>query len=213
MDLTTEGRYRVLGRPRDPDELLFVDVDADVDPSDPTADDAFAPTYVDATGYEGELAESVASLSAGNLVDATLTWHDGDPRLSAVDVVAATTFEFLDGVTGVFDAARETWNVAAADGESMHGRVTRDTDGDPNGVLYVFAKQSGARDLFEEFRSGVTPLEPLLDRADAGEPIPPETTQPRAVFAMRPADEPFLVVYIALRRDGVLARTVRDTYA
>jgi hypothetical protein len=94
----------------------------------------------------------------------------------------------------------------------MHGRVPRGTDGEPNGALYVFAKQSGARDLFEEFRTGITPLDPLVRRADRGGSVPPESEQPRAVFVLRPAEEPFLVVYVVFRRDGVLAETVRSTY-
>jgi hypothetical protein len=32
------------------------------------------------------------------------------------------------------------------------------------------------------------------------------------VFVLRPADEPFLVVYVVFRRDGVLAETLRSTY-
>lgn len=215
MDLTTTGRYRVLGRPRDPEELLLIDVDIDAEgdgePGSEADDEAFGPTYVAATGYDGELGERVASLEAGNLVEARLSWADGDPRFDSVEVVAETTFEFLDGVTGMFEAAKETWWAAEADGEAMNSRVTRDTDGEPNGALYVFAKQPGARDLFEEFRSGVTPLEPLVERANEGRA--PESEQPRAVFVLRPADEPFVAVYIAFRRDGMLARTVRDTYA
>jgi hypothetical protein len=222
MDLTTTGRYRVLGRPRDPDELLLIDVgeggSAGGETGGPVGDDgdpadAFDPTYVDATGYDGDPGATVASLSAGNLIDARLSWTDGTPRFESVDVVAETTFEFLDGVTGMFEAATETWYEAEADGEAMNGRVTRDTDGEPNGALYVFAKQTGARDLFEEFRSGVTPIEPLVARANEGEGRLAESEEPRAVFVMRPADEPFLVVYVAFRRDGLLARTVRDTYA
>ncbi|SFR35844.1 DUF6663 family protein [Halogeometricum limi] len=225
MNLTTDGRYRVLGRPRDPDELLLVELDetdetaagatADAD-TDADADEAFAPTYVDSTGYDGDLAATIDALEPGNVVDADLTWHDGDPRFTRVDVVAGTTFTFADGVTGVFEATKNAWMVAEAENEGMNARVTRGTDGDPNGALYVFAKQSGARDLFEEFRDGVTPLEPLVRRVDVGESdridVPPETEQPRAVFVMRPLDEPFLVVYIVFDRDGMLANTVRETY-
>ena len=225
MDLKTSDRYRVLGRPRDPDELLLVEVDdfddADLAASDrreatdetgPDPDEAFAPTYVDTTGYDGDLADAVASLCAGTLVEATLAWSDGDPRFDSIDVVAETVFEFYDGVTGIFEAAKQTWMVAEADNAAMNARVTKNTDGEPNGALYVFAKQAGARDLFEEFRTGVTPLDPLVRRADHGESLPPETEQPRAVFVLRPADEPFLVVYVVFRRDGVLAETLRSTY-
>ena len=204
---TTAGRYRVLGRPRDPAELLLVTIDAD-----DGSDAAFDPVYVDTTGYDGGLAEAVEELHAGALVDATLSWRGGDPRFASLDVVADTVFEFYDGVTGTFEAAKNAWMVAEADNEGMNARVTRDTDGEPNGALYVFAKQSGARDLFEEFRTGVRPLSPLVSRVDEAESVPPEVDQPRATFVLRPADEPFVVVYVAFRRDGVLAETMRSTY-
>ena len=221
----TTGRYRVLGRPRDPDELLLVslaDADdgsgsTDADPAPERsasagAESTFDPAYVETTGYEGELADAVAALAPGTLVDATLAAVDGDPRFESVDVVAESAFEFYDGVTGIFEAAKEAWMVAEADNAAMNGRVTKNTDGEPNGALYVFAKQSGARDLFEEFRTGVTPIDPLVSRADEGESVPPEAEQPRAVFVLRPVDEPFLVVYVVFRRDGVLAETIRSTY-
>jgi hypothetical protein len=224
MDLTTDGRFRVLGRPRDPAELLLVAVDGGDDGKDaddgvgsrghdesvPT--DAFDPVYVDTSGHGGDLSDAIDALEAGALVDATLAWTDGEPRFEGVEVVAATTFEFYGGVTGVFEAAKRTWSVAEADNAAMHGRVTRNTDGEPNGALYVFAKQAGARDLFEEFRTGITPLDPLLRRADRGESVPPEAEQPRAVFVLRPVEEPFVVVYVVFRRDGVLAETMRSTY-
>ncbi|MGQ4554451.1 DUF6663 family protein [Halobellus sp. GM3] len=215
MNPTTAGRYRVLGRPRDPSELLLVSVDggdADRDRPDGPPEEAFSPAYVDTSGYDGELARVVAGLHAGALVDATLSWVDSEPRFDRVEVVADTVFEFYDGVTGVFEAAKRAWMVAEAEHEGMNGRVTKNTDGEPNGALYVFAKQSGARDLFEEFRTGVTPLDPLVSRVDQGESVPPEANQPRAVFVLRPLDEPFLVVYVVFRRDGVLAETMRSTY-
>ena len=210
----------MLGRPRDPAELLLVTVDGDGGvagegegnagrPED--ADEAFAPVYVETAGYDGELAATVEGLHPGMLVDATLAWRDGDPRFSSLSVVADTIFEFYDGATGIFEAAKNAWMVAEANNEGMNARVTRNTDGEPNGALYVFAKQSGARDLFEEFRTGVTPLSPLVTRVDEGG-VPPEEEQPRAVFVLRPADEPFLVVYVAFRRDGTLAETMRTTY-
>jgi hypothetical protein len=217
MDLTTEGRYRVLGRPRDPDELLLVELSADASDSEGDAppEESYDPTYVDATGYEGDLAATVDSLAAGNVVDADLTWRDGDPRFADLSVVAETAFTFADGVTGMFEAAKQAWMVAEAENEGMNARVTRNTDGDPNAALYVFAKQSGARDLFEEFRDGVTPLEPLVRRVDVGGgevEMPPESEQAREVFVLRPVDEPFLAVYIVFDREGMLASTVRDTY-
>lgn len=220
---TTSGRYRVLGRPRDPAELLLVSVEGGdtgvdgerpggADSSETDAEEAFAPVYVDTTGYSGGLAETIDNLHAGALVDVTLSWPDGEPRFETADIVAETTFEFYDGVTGIFEAAKETWMLAEAENEGMNSRVTKSTDGDPNGALYVFAKQAGVRDLFEEFRTGVTPLDPLVRRVDEAEPLPLEREQPRAVFVLRPADEPFLVVYVVFRRDGMLAETIRSTY-
>jgi hypothetical protein len=197
MELETSGQFRVLASPRDESELLLID------------DAEFDPVYVTRQGYDGDLAERVAALAPGNLVEATLTWsEEGEPRFAGLSVVRETELVFGDGVTGIFEAAKETWHVAEAEGDAMNSRVTRDTDGEPNGVLYVFARQSGARDLFEEFRSGVRPLEPLLQRVEEGR----DDDDDRAVFVLRPADEPFLVVYIVFHRDGMLAKTVRDTY-
>ncbi|WP_160134478.1 DUF6663 family protein [Halococcus salsus] len=191
---TTAGTYRVLRSPRDPDELLLLDVESQ------------DPTYVPSTGYEGDLAERVAELEAGNRIAAEIVWADG-PRFAAVETETETTVEFVDGATGIFEAARETWNEAEREGRAMNSRVTRDTDGEPNGVVYTFAKQSGERDLFTEFRDGVTPLEPLIDRlAEGAEP-------PFAGFVIRPADEPFVLVALAIDRTGPLAETIRETYA
>ncbi|SFK99455.1 hypothetical protein SAMN04487950_1813 [Halogranum rubrum] len=197
MELTTSGRFRVLDSPRERPELLLIDLDS------------FDPTYVETQGYDDALADAVDRLRPGFVVEATLTWtEDGTPRFASLDVERETRLEFVDGVTGVFEAARETWQTAEAENEGMNSRVTYDTDGAPNGVLYVFAKQAGARDLFEEFRSGVRPIEPLLQRVNENR----DDDDPREVFVMRPADEPFVLVYIVFRADGVLANTVRDTY-
>ncbi|MFB6156036.1 MAG: DUF6663 family protein [Haloferacaceae archaeon] len=203
MDLTTSGRFRVLESPRAPSKLLLVDVA----PEDPEAPDAYEPTVVDAAGYGEPLASTVADLEPGNVAEATLAWDAGTARFTDLSVVRRSVVAFADDVTGVFEAATETWEAAVADGAGMNSRVTYDTDGEANGVLYVFAEQSGARDVFEEFRTGALPLEPLLARVnqnhDAGE---------REVFVMRPVDHPFVLVYIALRKGGLLAETVRDTY-
>jgi hypothetical protein len=146
-------------------------------------------------------------LTAGWVVDATLAWEAGTARVDDCEVVRRSRYYFYDGVTGMFEAARQTWADAAANGEAMASTVTRDTDGVPAGALYVFAKQRGARDLYEELRTGVTPVEPLVERVnedhEGGE---------RAVFVMRPAEEAFVCVYVVFERDGLLARTVRDTY-
>jgi hypothetical protein len=194
MQSTTSGTYRVLRSPRDTEEVLLLDVE--------TQD----PTYVTTAGYEGDLAETVAELEPGNRIDAMLSWNDGTPRFADIDIETRTTVEFADGATGIFEAARETWQAAAREGSAMNSRVTRDTDGEENGVVYTFAKQSGQRDLYEEFRDGITPLEPLIDRlAEGAEP-------PFGVFVIRPADEPFVLVALAIERDGLFAETIRDTY-
>jgi hypothetical protein len=109
----------------------------------------------------------------------------------------------------------------------MNSAVTYSTGKEPNGVVYVFAKQDPPRDLFEEFRTGATPIEPLIQRVnathdsddaadtdDAASTADSDADDPaeRAVFVLNPADEPFVVVYIVFRKDGMLAQTVRDTY-
>ena len=194
MHQTTTGTYRVLESPRAPDELLLLDTE--------TQD----PTYITTAGYEGNLTEQVADLEPGNRITATLSWAEGTPRFSAVEVETHTTVEFVDDATGIFEAARETWEEARREGAAMNSRVTKDTDGEANGVVYTFAKQSGQRDLYEEFRDGVTPLEPLIDRlTESADP-------PFAVFVIRPVEEPFVLVVLALDAEGLFADTVRDTY-
>ncbi|SDM00756.1 hypothetical protein SAMN04487949_0474 [Halogranum gelatinilyticum] len=197
MELTTSGRFRVLDSPRERPELLLIDLES------------LDPTYVRTDGYDSVLDDIVAGLRPGFVVEATLAWtEEGTPRFSSLSVDERTRIEFVDDVTGLFEAARETWQNAEADNEGMNSRVTYDTDGAANGVLYVFAEQPGARDIFEEFKSGVLPLEPLIDRVNENR----DDDDQREVFVMRPADDPFVVVYIVFAADGMLANTVRDTY-
>ena len=186
MQPTTTGRYRVLESPRDPGELLLVDVE--------TTD----PTYVEVGGE--------SDLRPGYLIEATLSWDDGTPRIADCSVEKETLFEFVDDATNVFEAARETWEGARAGGDGMNSQVTYDTDGEPNGVVYVFAEQTGARDIWEEFRGGVLPLEPLVDRLSEFDDCDHE------VFVMRPRAEPCVIVYLVRRKGSMLADTVRDTY-
>jgi hypothetical protein len=194
MQSTTSGTYRVLASPRSPTELLLLDTD--------TQD----PTYVTTDGYEGDLGQAVEGLEPGNRITATLSWTDDIPRFAAIDVETRTTVAFADDATGIFEVARETWQEAQREGNAMNARTTRNTDGEPNGVVYTFAKQSGQRDLYEEFKDGITPLEPLIDRlAASAEP-------PFAVFVLRPRDEPFILVVLATKRDGQFAETMVETY-
>ncbi|WP_368410977.1 DUF6663 family protein [Halomarina pelagica] len=191
--MTDAGVYRVLPSTRAPDEYLLLDAE--------TAD----PVYVAREGYEGPLAERVAALEPGNAVRATFDWSGERPRFATVERETETRFAFARGVSPTFEAALDCWREAERTGAAMNSRVTRSTDGDVNGVLYVFAEQAGERDLFAEFEDGVTPLEPLLDRIEGADP-------PYEVFVLDPDDDPFVIVYVALRRDGLLARTVRETY-
>ncbi|GAA0523199.1 hypothetical protein SAMN04488066_1233 [Halorubrum aquaticum] len=215
MNPTTTGRFRVHDRrPRPvdggdgPAEFVLVELPEDaIDPTDPDAAEAYDPLYATATGYEGELAERVADLDPGNVVDATLAWEDGTARFTEVTTVRESRFRFADGVEGMFEAAVDAWRTIRADGEAMGSVTTRSTDGEPNGALYLFADGSGT-DTFAELRAARLPVEPLVDRVN-------ETRgddAPREVFVLRPAAHEFVAVYVVFERDGVLARTVRDTY-
>ena len=193
MTPTTAGRFRVLDSPSGDDEWLLLDVES------------FDPTYVPRSGHDA-VDGQVADLRPGYLIDATLTWADDEPTVTELSVVKRTLFEFADEITGLFEAAQETWQAALAEGDGMRSRITRSTDNEPNGALYVFADQPGAQDLFAEFADGQRPLEPLLERVNQSHDDDHE------VFVLRPAGEPFVVVYIVFEKGGILADTVRDTY-
>ncbi|NHN41067.1 hypothetical protein G9C85_05375 [Halorubellus sp. JP-L1] len=176
-------------------------------PADPTSDDPGAYELT-AVALDGHAAAGVDALEPGNVVSASLSWQTEPPTVTALEVVRETRFWFAREVTGLFEAATETWATAKRRGEGVNSRVTRNTDGEENGALYAFAEQPGGRDLFAEFRSGERPLDPLLARVDAGD----RDGGPRDVFVLDPVDERCVVVYVALNRDGMLASTVRDTY-
>ncbi|MEF8840364.1 MAG: DUF6663 family protein [Haloarculaceae archaeon] len=187
---TTEGVYRVLESTRsegerDGEEWLLLEVE--------TAD----PTYVP----RGDL-----DAAAGNRVRATITWPDGDPRVEEFEVVADTQFGFTRTREPLFQDAHACWRDAREAGEAMASRVTHGTDGDPNGAVYTFAEQPGSRDLYEEFRDGGRPLDPLLARL--AESVDP----PFEVFVIDHTGEPFVVVLLAFEREGLVAGTVRETY-
>lgn len=222
MEQTTTGSYRVLPG-RDDDEWLLLDVESG------------DPTYVPRATGGGDRADTTA-LAPGNRIDAALEWVDGDPYVASSDVVDATRFRFVRTTETMFEAATRCWSDAVERDSGMNSRVTYGTDGEPNGVVYTFAKQPGQRDLFAEFRDGVKPLEPLLVRAaggreayDAatdgtaddsadGDPQPARTADgtgadpPFETFVIDAAEEPFVAVYLVLDPDGFLAETVRDTY-
>ena len=238
MEPTTTGRFRVLDR-RPDGVILLVDLaeataaatgedpDADLRPiavTPPAVDD---DPETDSPDIDAETADTIWSLEPGYVVEAELAWDDSDAAFLDCTITNRTRIQYADGVTGLFEKAQETWHDAQVAGEAMNSAVTYSTGKEPNGVVYVFAKQDPPRDLFEEFRTGATPIEPLIQRvnathdsddaadtddvvstADSDADDPAE----RAVFVLNPADEPFVVVYIIFRKDGMLAQTVRDTY-
>lgn len=201
MEQTTAGEYRVLPG-RDADEWLLLDAESG------------DPTYVPVTNG-GEWADTT-TLAVGNRIAADLAWLDGDPRVDAVDVVDATRFHFVRTAEPIFEAATRCWTDAVDQQSGMNSRVTHGTDGEPNGIVYTFAKQPGQRELFVEFRDGLKPLEPLIVRAAGGREAYPDgdagADPPFTVFIIDNTDEPFVAVYIVLDPDGFLAETVRDTY-
>ncbi len=148
----------------------------------------------------------VADLRPGYLVNADLDWATTEPTVRSLSVRRPTRYVFVDDIDPVFEVAQEAWNEARAAGESMNSRVTRNTDNEVNGVLYVFAEDD-AGGVFEGFRDGTRPLEPLVDRVNER-----EGAEPREVFVLRPANGYFVVVTIALRKDGQFAETLRETY-
>lgn len=148
----------------------------------------------------------VGDLQPGNLVEATLSEEGVDPAVESLSVVRPTRYQFADAIDPVFEVADDLWAEAKLAGEGMESQVTRNTDGEVNGVCYVFAEDDlGGR--FAEFRDGTRPLDPLVDRVnESGE------AAPRSVFVLRPPDQQFVVVVITLEKDGQFATTLRDTY-
>jgi hypothetical protein len=177
--------YRVLASPRADGERLLLD------PA--TAN----PTYVPAATLDG--------IDPGNRVRATLDWTGEEPRVTDHERVDATRFRFRRDVTPLFEAAADCWQETRSAGEPMGSRLLRNTDSDPVGVVYVFAEQAGARDLFGEFADGTKPLDPLLDGVAADPPYD--------VFVLDPADHRCVVVCVAFDADSRFAETMRDTYA
>ncbi|MCT9096992.1 DUF6663 family protein [Haloarchaeobius sp. HME9146] len=200
---TTRGRFRVLANPRDEGVWTFVSLPDD--PTEPT-EEAYELVDVAHTGH-GDLDETVSGLRPGYVVEAELSWATEDPTVESLAVEKRTLYASADGVTNLFEAAQDAWENARAQGEAMASQVTRDTDGAVNGVLYVFGETQGAGDLYDEFVSGRRPIEPLVARVNEN-----EEPGDREVFVLRPAGGEFVVIYIALAKDGLLADTVRDTY-
>ena len=163
--------------------------------------DRFETTVVP-TGDHGPMAD----VRPGHLIEATLDRSGVDPAVESVSVVRPTRYRFADGIDPVFEVAEELWAEARLAGDGMESQVTRNTDGEVNGVCYVFAEDDlGGR--FAEFRSGERPLDPLVDRINER-----DDAAPRSVFVLRPPDREFVVVVIALDPEGQFADTLRETY-
>jgi len=208
MEPTTTGRFRVLDR-RPDGTILLVDLEeavSAVEDTNPEAD--LQPLAVSPPDSGDELAETVRALDPGYVVTASLAWDDSDAHVVDCEIEERTWIQYADGVTGLFEVAQETWYDAQMAGDAMNSRTTYSTDNEPNGVVYTFAKQTPPRDLFEEFRTGATPIEPLIQRVEAER----DDNADRAVFVMNPVDEEFVLIYIVFQKDGMLASTVRDTY-
>ncbi|WP_238398157.1 DUF6663 family protein [Halorussus salinus] len=184
-----EKEYRVLATPMD-GGLRLLDRQT------------FEPVVTADEGHDAP----VGDLRPGYLVDADLDWSSPDPTVRSVSVRRPTLYVFADGADPIFEAARETWTDARAAGDSMDSRVTRNTDNEVNGVLYVFAEDP-TNGTFESFRDGTRPVEPLVDRVNEG-----EEAAPREVFVLRPEDGEFVVVTIALAKGGQFADMLRETY-
>jgi len=192
---TTEGEFRVLESTRDREEWLLLNVES--------AD----PTYVRDKGYKDDLKRAVETLEPGNRIQAELNWVDGEPQLANVEVAEATRFAFTRTREDLFGDAHGAWRDAEEAGQPMGSRILYGQQGgNPVGVVYVFADQPGQRDLFEEFKDGVKPLDPLLKRLAEAE------TPPFDVFVVDHHELPFLTVTLAFEQDGVLATTMRETY-
>jgi len=196
MAATESGTYRVLPGPGGAEERTLLEVGTE------------EPIRVRADGYEDPLQATVDDLDPGNLVDATVEWPaEGTPGFAAVTVESETLFEFVDDADHVFERAERTFERGKRERSAIASTVTYGTDGDPNGALYTVAKQGGETDLFEEFRDGRKTLEPLIEKlADGG------ADPPHEVFVIRPLEEPFVVVFLAIDRGGLLADTIRDEY-
>ena len=166
------------------------------------------PTYVQASGYYEPLQSTVQELEPGYLVEATLAWSgEGDPSFAELSIETRTLVEFVDGVPDIFEQAKETFEQGKREHMPIYSNVTYDTDGGANGVLYTFAKQNGEKDIFTEFQDGRMTLEPMIDKLGDGDEEPPFE-----VFVIRPEETKFLVVYLTLEKDGLLANTIRDEY-
>ena len=150
----------------------------------------------------------VADLEPGYLIDADLDWGSEEPTVRSLALRRPTLYTFVDDADPIFEVAESLWEETRAAGEGMNATQTYNTDNRVNGVCYVFA-DPGQPSVFDEFRDGARPLEPLVDRVNDEPDADPE---PRELFVLRPVDGEFTVVTIALTKGGRFAETLRETY-
>ena len=187
-----DDQYRVLPGP-DTDSLRLL------------GRESYEPVRVARKGHDAP----VSDLRPGYLVDADIDWSGDAPTVAEFEVVRPTLYTYLPDIEPVFEVARDLWDEAQANGEGIGSCVTRNTDNEVNGAVYVFAN-SGPTSRFNEFHDGSRPLEPLVDRINDRDDDGPT---PREVFVCRPAaTTAFVVVTIALEKAGLFADTIRDTY-
>lgn len=206
MEPTTTGRFRVLDR-RPDGRILLVDLAEARKAVEGDHEVDLQPLAVEPAD-DTEIAESVRELKPGYVVSASLAWDESKAHFVDYEIDERTWIQYADGVSGLFEVAQETWYDAQKAGDAMNARTTYSTGNEPNGVVYTFAKQQPPQDLFEEFRTGVQPIEPLVQRVE----VERDDNEDRAVFVMNPVDAEFVLIYIVFRKDGMLAQTVRDTY-
>jgi len=151
---------------------------------------------------------AVADLEPGYLIDADLDWGSEEPTVRSLALRRPTLYTFVDDADPIFEVAESLWEETRSAGEGMNATQTYNTDNRVNGVCYVFA-DPGQPSVFDEFRDGARPLEPLVDRVNDEPDTDPE---PRELFVLRPVDGEFTVVTIALTKDGRFAETLRETY-
>jgi hypothetical protein len=187
--MTDDPAYRVLPAP-DADAVRLLDRET------------YEPVVTSTDGRDAPAAD----LRPGYLVDADLDWATARPAVASLTVRRPTLYAFAERAEPIFEVAEETWHEARASGDSMASQVTRTTAGAVNVVVYVVGESDGGR-VFEEFRDGPRPLDPLVDRFNDR-----EGAAPREVFVLDPADAAFVVVTITLTKGGQFADTMRDTY-
>lgn len=201
------GRWRVIGRSRDGDELLLRPVSPTTEvPASHGLDGCLA---VSTRQYGGDLGATVAALSVGNVVDAGL--YPGRPgRFVDLTVTDETTLTLVHRTDRVPSVALDLWTetVAAAgdDHDESDGPLgasmpveTSDGDGEVHVLQSTLARED---DVWWSFVAG-RGSDGLFDGFEhlAG--------RPRDVVAANPDDRPFFYVFAFAADDSRAAADLR----